>query len=166
MEEVVLVDEQDNEAGTMEKMEAHQKGLLHRAISVIVFNSQGKILLQQRAMHKYHSPGLWSNTCCSHPRPGETVINAAMRRLTEEMGISCNLEVKNRFIYKVELSENITEHELDYILTGYTDEKPVINKDEVLNYRYMSLADLSIDMQAHPGKYTFWFNEMIRQNLI
>lgn len=154
---VVLVDERDVELGVMEKLEAHQKGLLHRAFSVFLFNSQNQLLLQQRALDKYHSPGLWTNTCCSHPRPNETIKDAAGRRLFEEMGISCDLTIKTSFIYKASFDNGLTEHELDYVLVGSYDQDPVINASEANAYGWMSIEELKKAIKAHPGNYTEWF---------
>ena len=128
---VVLVDENDNELGVMKKMLAHEKGVLHRAFSVFIFNSKGELLLQQRANHKYHSAGLWTNTCCSHPRPNETIKDAAHRRLFEEMGMVCDLKIIDNFIYKANFDNGLIEHEFDYIIKGFSDAVPAINKDEV-----------------------------------
>ena len=128
MEKVILVDKTDHQIGEMEKQEAHIKGLLHRAFSIFIFNSKGEVLLQQRALHKYHSGGLWTNTCCSHPRNGETTIQAANRRLKEEMGMSCALKEEFSFIYKAKLDNDLYEHELDHVLFGTTDLQPQINK--------------------------------------
>ena len=129
MEIVILVDKTDNPIGEMEKQEAHIKGVLHRAFSIFIFNSKGEVLLQQRAFHKYHSGGLWTNTCCSHPRNGETTIQAANRRLKEEMGMSCALTEEFTFIYKAKLDNDLYEHELDHVLFGTTDLLPQINKE-------------------------------------
>src|SRR5688572_25752718 len=131
MEEIILVDEQDNAIGTMEKMEAHRRGVLHRAFSVVLFNSSGDLLLQRRAENKYHSGGLWTNTCCSHPLPTESIRDAAQRRLKHEMGINLKPEFAFKFIYKTPLDKNLIEHELDYVFIGTFDGKPVINKEEV-----------------------------------
>ena len=157
MEFVVLVDRDDNETGTMEKQEAHLKGVLHRAISVFIFNSKGELLLQQRAAGKYHSANLWTNTCCSHPRPGEGVRDAAVRRLYEEMGMKCDLKKLFSFIYEAPLDNNITEHEFDHVFTGISDELPVPDPLEVAAWRYISINELSTDLKAHPEKYTAWF---------
>ncbi len=156
-EYVVLVDEQDNEIGLMEKMEAHEKGLLHRAFSVFLFNSKKEFLLQRRALSKYHSGGLWTNTCCSHPRNGETTLNAAKRRLQEEMGFVCEIEEQFSFIYKKELDNNLTEHELDHVFFGQYEGKIDFNQDEVMDYKYVKLDDLLLDMQNNPDDYTVWF---------
>ncbi len=158
MEEfVVLIDEQDNELGLMEKQQAHVAGLLHRAFSVFVFNPKGELLLQQRATDKYHSPGLWTNTCCSHPRENETYLEAAHRRLQEEMGFDCELEPKFHFIYKAQLGEKLFEYELDHVFTGQYDGEIKINKEEVGNFKWISLEELMANMDSNPEKYTIWF---------
>lgn len=156
-ENVILVNEDDEAIGFMEKMEAHEKALLHRAFSVFVFNSDGQLLLQRRAFDKYHSGGLWTNTCCSHPRPGEFVEDAAKRRLQEEMGMSCDLTTKFSFIYKAELDHGLTEHELDHVLVGTTDQNPVINTEEVAEFRYADVREVLDDLIENPQNYTAWF---------
>jgi isopentenyl-diphosphate Delta-isomerase len=154
---VVLVDEKDNDIGVMEKIEAHQKGLLHRAFSVFIFNDNQELLIQQRAITKYHSAGLWTNTCCSHPRPNETIKDAANRRLFEEMGMSCDLTIKTHFIYKTSFENGLMEHELDYVLLGNTNQNPVINKEEVENFKWISISDVKKHINSHPDLYTSWF---------
>lgn len=154
---VILVDEQDNDIGVMEKIKAHQEGLLHRAFSVFIFNHKDELLLQQRSLSKYHSAGLWTNTCCSHPRPNETIKDAANRRLYEEMGMSCDLKIKTNFIYKTPFENGLTEHEFDYVLVGNTNQNPHINKEEVENYKWMSIADIKKDIISNPNQYTSWF---------
>lgn len=158
MEEVILVDSNDVELGTMEKMEAHRNGgTLHRAFSVFVFNTKGELLLQRRAHHKYHSGGLLTNTCCSHPRPGETVREAGNRRLREEMGMECKLVELFSFEYKAELDSGMTEWELDHVLLGLSDVHPVINPEEVDEYLYMPLDEIDMDIKENPNNYTEWF---------
>ncbi len=157
MDEVILVNNKDQEIGIMEKLEAHQKGLLHRAFSIFIFNSKGELLLQKRALHKYHSPGLWTNTCCSHPKPKETNIEAANRRLKEEMGLQTDLTHAFHFIYRVEFDNGLTEYELDHVFYAYSDEIPKINPDEVHEYKYISNDELEKDMDLNPGIYTEWF---------
>jgi isopentenyl-diphosphate delta-isomerase len=157
MEEVILVDDQDRPTGTMEKMEAHEKGQLHRAFSIFVFNSDGELLLHQRAFDKYHSGGLWTNTCCSHPRPGETVLEAGHRRLMEEMGMACELDERFTFLYRSELDQGLIEHELDHVIFGVSDELPVLNPEEVAAYRYASLEEISDEMADDPDLFTEWF---------
>ncbi len=156
-EYVVLVDEQDNEIGLAEKMEAHEKALLHRAFSVFIFNKNGELLLQQRAAHKYHSPNLWTNTCCSHPRHGEDIKQAALRRLQEEMGLSLELEKKFDFIYKAKFDNNLTEHEFDHVFVGYTEQDPILNLDEARSFKWKSIAEIKQDMVLFPNSFTAWF---------
>ena len=158
MEEfVVLVDQNDQKLGLMEKQQAHIAGLLHRAFSVFVFNSKGELMIQQRAASKYHSPTLWTNTCCSHPRDNETYEQAAHRRLEEEMGFDCELEYKFNFIYKAHLENDLIEHELDHVFIGTFDNEPKLNPDEVMAYRWVELDDLKKDMEKNPQNYTAWF---------
>jgi len=156
-EYVILVDENDQEIGSMEKQEAHEKGLLHRAFSVFVFNENKELLLQQRALTKYHSAGLWTNTCCSHPRIGETIEQAAHRRLMEEMGFDCELNSKSSFIYKVAFENGLTEHEFDHILVGTFNGEICINPTEVKNIKWISLEELEIDLIKNNQNYTAWF---------
>ncbi len=155
--QVVLVNENDDEIGLMPKLEAHQKGALHRAFSVFIFNTKGEILLQQRAFGKYHSEGLWSNTCCSHPYPNESTLNGAKRRLYEEMGIHSPLNFLYSFQYQAAVDNGLIEHELDHIFWAISDETPEINVEEVLDYKYISSQELSEDMIRNPGNYTEWF---------
>ena len=157
MEYVVLVDENDNEIGQMEKQAAHIEPHLHRAFSIFIFNSKGELLLQQRALSKYHSPGLWTNTCCSHPRAGETLEEATSRRLMEEMGMSCPMREVYTFIYKAPVGEGLTEHEFDHVFIGQSDDTPIINHEEVESWKYMTVADLKDDIQLYPEHYTEWF---------
>ena len=154
---VVLVNKKDQEIGTMEKMEAHQKGLLHRAFSVFIFNSKGEMLIHRRALGKYHSPGLWTNTCCSHPRPNETVLDAANRRLDEEMGMVESLSEVVSFVYHHKFDNGLVEHEFDHILTGISDALPSINEDEVDSYKYMGIEELEQSMKQNPDDYSIWF---------
>ena len=163
MEEVVLVDENDNEVGTAEKLEAHKKGLLHRAFSVFIFNSKGELLLQRRASDKYHSGGLWSNTCCSHPRPGEKLISAATRRLKEEMGIETTLSQTFSFTYKVNLENGLTEHEYDHVFLGVFDGSPKVNPSEATDWKWIDVEDLKKDIEANPRKYTYWLKEPLEK---
>ena len=157
MEIVILVDKNDRPVGKMEKMEAHEKGILHRAFSVFIFNDKNELMLQQRALSKYHSPGLWTNTCCSHPREGEKTIDAAHRRMMEEMGFDCDFEEAFDFIYKSEVGQGLTEHELDHVFIGHNNEQPKINPDEVNDWKYMSMDSLRAEMKSNPEKYTVWF---------
>lgn len=157
MEQVILVNEMDVELGLMEKMEAHTKALLHRAFSVFIFNEKGELLLQQRAISKYHSGGLWTNTCCSHPRPGETVLQAANRRLKEEMGFETALVKVLDFVYKAPFSNGLTEHEFDHVLVGNYDGIINPNQEEVEHYSFNSLSDIEIKINQCPEIYTEWF---------
>jgi isopentenyl-diphosphate delta-isomerase len=157
IEKVILVNEQDEAVGEMEKLEVHQKGLLHRAFSVFIFNANGQMLLQQRAKSKYHSAGLWTNTCCSHPMPGEDTIAAARRRLKEEMGLDASLEQKTFFIYKAVFENGLIENEYDHIFTGSTNNEPEINKREVENYEWLSLTEIKNRIKSNPEHFTYWF---------
>jgi isopentenyl-diphosphate delta-isomerase len=157
VEQVILVDKEDCEIGVMEKMEAHRQAVLHRAFSVFLFNPQGKILLQQRALSKYHSAGLWTNTCCSHPRPGETLENAVSRRLMEEMGITTKVSKAFDFIYQAELPDNLNEYEFDHVFIGNYDDEVRPNHLEVANFVYQSIEEVEVNLQSYPEKYTVWF---------
>jgi isopentenyl-diphosphate delta-isomerase len=170
-EKVILVSPQDEVLGTMPKMEAHQKAVLHRAFSVFIMNDQGETLLQQRAAGKYHSPLLWTNTCCSHQRIGETNIEAGRRRLQEEMGFQTELHELFSFIYKAPFDNGLTEHELDHVLLGHYKEEPQVNPDEVASWKWMGLEDIKTDLERNPDSYTAWFKiiynrfyDYIRQN--
>ncbi|PHQ28263.1 MAG: isopentenyl-diphosphate delta-isomerase [Leeuwenhoekiella sp.] len=154
---VILVDENDNQVGLMPKMEAHEKALLHRAFSVFIFNDAKELMIQQRALSKYHSPGLWTNTCCSHQREGESHIAAGKRRLMEEMGFTAELEESISFIYKAPFDNGLTEHEYDHILTGSYNGEPNLNPEEVAAWKWMSLPDIKTDMEKNPQVYTAWF---------
>ena len=156
-EQVILVNKNDNQIGLMPKMEAHEKAVLHRAFSVFVFNNKNELLLQQRAAHKYHSPLLWTNTCCSHQRNGESNIAAGKRRLQEEMGFVCDLEEKTHFIYKAPFDNGLTEHELDHVMVGHFNQNPTINKEEVEAYKWMPLEEVKNDIKLQPAIYTEWF---------
>ena len=155
--EVVLVNEQDVEIGRAAKSLAHQDGLLHRAFSVFVFDKSGRLMLQKRAADKYHSGGLWTNTCCSHQAPGETTTEAAHRRLHEEMGFDCALSPLFEFYYKVRFENGIFEHEYDHVLFGFYDQNPVINTQEVAQWSWASVPEIRADLQTNPQKYTYWF---------
>jgi isopentenyl-diphosphate delta-isomerase len=157
MEEVILVNEKDEPIGTMEKLAAHQKGALHRAFSVFLFNTKGELLLQQRALDKYHSAGLWTNTCCSHPRPGEETSAAAHRRLKEEMGMEADLRFMTSFQYRSEFENGLTEHEFDHVFIGTTDAQPLPNAVEVYSFRWLRPEDIQKEMAATPAEFTTWF---------
>ena len=157
MEELlILVDENDNEVGVIDKWSAHKSGALHRAFSVFVFNTNGELLLQQRADEKYHSAGLWSNTCCSHPYKGEKILEAINRRLQEEMGMSCETKFMFSFIYKATLENGLSEHEFDHVYFGTTDMQPSAEPTEVKDWKYISLQDLAMDVEKNPGVYLAW----------
>ena len=156
-EQVILVDLDDNPIGLMEKIEAHEKALLHRAFSVFILNKKGELMLQQRALSKYHSPGLWTNTCCSHQRDGEESLAAGKRRMQEEMGFSCELKALFSFIYKAPFDNGLTEHELDHVMLGYYEEAPKINPDEVASWKWMDIAAVKEDIAKNPSSYTAWF---------
>lgn len=160
---LILVDEFDNEKGVITKTEAHQTGALHRAVSVFIINKDGKWLLQQRALNKYHSAGLWTNTCCSHPFPGEPVQKAASRRLMEEMGIQTEIIPLFNFTYKEILENGLTEHEFDHVFLGYYDSLPFINTDEVMDFRYLSFDEIQTEIDLNPGNYTVWFRKIFEQ---
>ncbi len=162
-EKVILVDVEDNAIGEMNKMEAHELGILHRAFSVFILNSKGELLLQQRALSKYHSPGLWTNTCCSHQRSGEHSLSAAHRRLKEEMGVQSDLKEAFSFLYKADMGNGLTEHELDHVIIGVCDQEPIINLEEVTDWKWVNLDDLKLDLAHSPEKYTAWFNIVFDQ---
>jgi len=156
MGKVILVDETDREIGTLDKMQAHRDGSLHRAFSVFIFNKAGEMMLQRRALNKYHSPGLWSNTCCSHPGPGEKTADAAHRRLLEEMGFDCPLKSQGSFIYKVQFENGLHEHELDHVFTGVFEGVPQINRQEVYTWKWADPDDIREQLAAHPEQFTYW----------
>jgi isopentenyl-diphosphate delta-isomerase len=155
--QVILVDKNDTPKGIMDKMEAHRKGELHRAFSIFIFNSKREMLLQKRAMNKYHSGGLWTNACCSHPQPRENMLEAAQKRLQEEMGFTCSLENAFHFIYKAELENGLTEHELDYVLIGHYNGEPKINTQEVADWKYMPVDEIQQSIKLHPEQFAAWF---------
>ncbi|RMA58461.1 isopentenyl-diphosphate Delta-isomerase [Ulvibacter antarcticus] len=156
-EQVILVNEKDEQVGLMPKQEAHEKALLHRAFSVFIFNDKNELMLQQRAVHKYHSPGLWTNTCCSHQRDGESSLNAGKRRLMEEMGFTTKLKETTSFIYKAPFDNGLTEHEFDHILVGKYNAIPSINPDEVASWKWISIEALEKDLVENSESYTVWF---------
>lgn len=162
-EKVILVNEKDDQLGLMGKLEAHQKAVLHRAFSVFIFNKKGELLLQQRALSKYHSPGLWTNTCCSHQRDGETNLIAGKRRLNEEMGFSCELKEMFWFVYKAPFDNGLTEHELDHVMIGYYDNDPTCNPEEVASYKWMMPEDVKKDIEMNPQRYTEWFKIIFQE---
>ncbi len=164
-EMVVLVDEKDHQIGLMEKIEAHEKGLLHRAFSVFILNSENKVLLQKRAKNKYHSPDLWTNTCCSHQRMNETSLSAGNRRLIEEMGIDIELEEIFTFKYKAPFTNGLIEHELDHVLIGYSEKNPIINPEEVSDWKWVDIDFILQDLTNNPNIYTIWFKIVFDQFL-
>lgn len=157
MEYVVLVDEQDNAIGTMEKQQAHVEGVLHRAFSIFIFNLDKKLLLQKRASSKYHCGGMWTNTCCSHPRETENILDAANRRLQEEMGMHCELKPIFSFVYKAEFENGLTEHEFDHVFFGQSNQTPELNLEEVEDFRYIGLEELQTEIKEAPQNFTPWF---------
>ena len=157
-EKVILVNEKDEPIGEMEKMEAHKKGILHRAFSVFIFNSNGEMLLQQRTSHKYHSGDLWTNACCSHPRPGEDTAEAAIRRLNDEMGFKTPIKKVFDFVYKAELDNGLTEFEFDHVFTGAYNGLINVNPEEVSDYCFKNQVEIKQSLQSHPQKYTAWFH--------
>lgn len=162
---VILVDDRDQEIGIEEKLTAHQTGQLHRAFSIFIFrkqNSNYELLLQQRNFNKYHSPGLWTNSCCSHPQPGEELLSSAKNRLIEEMGIQVDLKEAGSFIYKADVGNYLVEHEFDHVLVGFTDSSAItINQDEVASYRWVDINTIKNELQSSPGKYTSWFTQAL-----
>jgi|TARA_X000000950_G_scaffold3668_1_gene3867 isopentenyl-diphosphate delta-isomerase len=157
VEKVILVDKNDKQVGLMPKLEAHKKGVLHRAFSIFIFNSKYELLLQKRASSKYHSGGLWTNTCCSHPREGEDILDAANRRLDEEMGIKTSLRKVYDFIYKAELDNQLTEHEFDHVFYGVFDNDPILNKNEAEDFKWVDMETLNNDIIKNEDNYTVWF---------
>lgn len=160
---VILVNKNDQPLGTMEKMEAHEKGVLHRAFSVFIFNSKKELLLQKRSDEKYHSPGLWTNTVCSHPRTNEKTADAAHRRIVEEMGFNCEFEEAFSFVYKAEVGEGLMEHEFDHVFVGTSDQNPKPNPEEVGDFKYVSLEWLKSDLRTNADHYTVWFKIAIKE---
>lgn len=165
MQKVILVNEQDEIIGEEEKIKAHQQGLLHRAFSIFIFNHQNELLLQQRALSKYHTPGLWTNTCCSHPRPGEELKQATRRRLKEEMGFDCELKEIFNFIYKVKFSNDLYEHELDHVFVGQFEGQIEPNPEEAESHQWKSLEWVQQDIEKNPEKYTPWFKIILERYL-
>lgn len=162
-ETVILVNEIDEAIGIAPKLGAHEKGLLHRAFSVLIFNSKGEMLLQQRALSKYHSGGLWSNACCSHPRPDEKIEEAVDRRMMEELGFSCPTQFEFKFVYKVDFENGLTEHELDHVFIGHSDELPVPNEDEIEDWKYVSMENLTNWIANDSDKFSVWFKLIMQR---
>ena len=161
MEHVILVDQDDNAIGTMEKLEAHRKGILHRAFSILLFNSKGELLLQKRSVLKYHSNSLWTNTCCSHPLPDEPMHQATRRKLKQEMGIDMQPEFAYKFIYKANLDKGLIEHEYDHVFIGTFDGSPTINREEVEDWKFSDLSSIRTDINKNPQAYTTWFKLIV-----
>lgn len=155
-DQVILVDLNDNQVGFAGKIAAHRSGALHRAISIFVFDAAGRVLLQKRASTKYHSGGLWSNTCCSHPRPNEDTANAARRRLREEMGVNCELQEVFSFVYQTQFNNGLIEHEYDHVFFGNHDGEPILNPEEADDWKWMDIRQLADDLREHPETYSFW----------
>jgi len=162
-EYLILVDENDAEIGQMEKLEAHEKGLLHRAFSVVIYNSKGEMLLQQRAAGKYHSPLLWTNACCGHPRPGEKTIDAAKRRLKEENGFTCDLEGSFVFQYKAAFENGLTENEIDHVFIGHYDGEIPFNPDEANDVKWLSMLEVLDGVLEKPDNFTVWFKILLQE---
>ncbi len=158
IDSVIVVDQFDNETGSVEKLEAHTSGILHRAFSIFVFNSDRELLVQKRAHGKYHSGGLWSNSCCGHPRPGEETYAAAKRRLREELNISCDLQVAFEFLYRVELDNRLIEHEYDHVFIGKFDGLPEPDSSEIEDWKWIGIEELMADLELQPDRYTFWLS--------
>jgi len=154
---VILVDAFDKPVGKMEKIEAHRKGLLHRAFSVFIFNDHGEMMMQKRSLNKYHSPGLWTNACCSHPREDEDTLVAAHRRLNEEMGFGCKLNEVFSFTYQADVGNGLTEHEFDHVFVGTYSKPPQLNRNEAENWKFMPMTDIKKDILINPSHYTVWF---------
>ena len=155
-QQLILVDEENNITGYGEKLKVHQDGQLHRAFSIFVVNQAGQLMLQKRALEKYHSGGLWANTCCSHPLKGEDPEKTIHHRLMEEMGFDCNLKALFQFIYRVELDNDLTEYELDQVYIGYYEKEPVPNPDEVCEWQWMDIEKLKDDLEVSPDSYVYW----------
>lgn len=162
---VVIVDQNDHTLGEMEKIEAHVKGVLHRAFSIFIFNSKGELLIHQRSLEKYHSPGLWTNTCCSHPQLYENLKESALERLQFEMGFTTDIHKIFSFIYHAPMENGLIEHELDHVFIGYYDDEPRINEREVQNFYWISPEQLLVDIKYHPEHYTFWFRKVVEDVL-
>jgi len=163
-EKVILVDLNDTPIGETEKLEAHQKALLHRAVSVFVFNSEKKMLLQKRSLNKYHSPGLWTNTACTHPYPGESNNGAVIRRLKQEMGLVVNDVTKLfHFTYKEKLDNELTEHEFDHVFIGFSDKTPFPEPNEVMDYKYVGINEVLEQVKKSPHDYTVWFRKIVER---
>ncbi|MBA5983403.1 isopentenyl-diphosphate Delta-isomerase, partial [Pseudomonas sp. MD195_PC81_125] len=162
-EQLILVSPKDRQTGVASKMEVHHQGLRHRAFSILLFDSQGRMLMQQRALGKYHSGGLWTNTCCGHPRPGERTAAAALRRLQEEMGTTCKLQKVASMIYYEQMSNQLIEHEFDHVFAGLSQLDPVANPEEVESWEWLSLEEITERIEQTPEQFTIWFRRMFEQ---
>lgn len=162
-DDIILVDKNDQPIGSGEKMDVHRQGLLHRAFSILIFNKAGQMLIHQRALSKYHCPGMWTNACCSHPRPEESVEEAAHRRLQEELGFDTELKEIFSFVYKADFDNGLTEHEFDHVLLGYYEQVIDFNKDEVEDIKWIDMKELLEDIKNHPDKYTAWFKIILEK---
>ena len=164
-DQVILVNEKDEGVGIGEKITTHQQGLLHRAFSVFIFNSKGELLLQRRAFHKYHSPGLWSNTCCGHPQPAEVLMEAAQRRLKTEMGLTCPLKEIGSFIYRADVGDGLVEHEYDHLLIGNSDQNPSLNLEEAVDSKWVRIEPLKRELGERREHYTCWLKVILDSHL-
>jgi isopentenyl-diphosphate Delta-isomerase len=165
-DQLVLVNEKDEMVGIGAKLKIHREGLLHRAFSIFIFNSHGELLVQRRAFSKYHSAGLWSNTCCGHPRPGERILDAAQRRLKYEMGLDCSLEEAATFIYRVDVGNGLIEHEFDYVFVGHSEADPILNLEEAIDSRLMGFTELAREMNSFPEDFTCWLRIIVAGRLV
>ena len=165
-DQLILVNEKDEMVGIGAKLSIHREGLLHRAFSIFILNSHGELLLQRRAFSKYHSAGLWSNTCCGHPRPGERILDAAQRRLKYEMGLDCSLEEAATFIYRVNVGNGLIEHEFDYVLVGHSEADPILNLEEAIDYRIIGFAELAREVNCFPENFTCWLRIIVDARLV
>ncbi len=164
MTDIILVNEQDEEIGTGEKLMVHQRGLLHRAFSILVFNSNNELLIHQRTSHKYHSGDLWTNTCCGHPNADEEISEAAHRRLGEEMGFDTSLEFLYKFHYRTDFANGLIENEIDHVFVGNYNESFIVNSEEVADYQWLTVDELLGKVAQNPEKYTFWFKEILKSD--
>lgn len=165
-EQIILVDTNDVQVGTLEKLETHKKGLLHRAFSIVVKNNKGDMMLQKRAIGKYHSGGLWTNTCCGHPRNGEDLVSAAHRRLKEEMGFDCPLEEAKAFIYTADVGRDLKENEFLHVFVGKYENDPVLNPEEAEDWKWIAEEELKKDVAENPNDYSAWFKIILKNSAL